>query len=517
MLLNISRVFAVSIKFAFNVSDKIREFRLAFLSFLQIVVNFKFVSKVHLSVYPEFLLNLAPEHLGLKCIRKLMMVKEFGLTFVPRDYQKKGFDVKNVQSMVEHFIYLLDVDKFFFSSVSNIDVKKLQFTNNKIKHLKLMVPQEFQYKVEMEKLESQILVFCGSAETYHVSSRPTVPVASDCTELVSSEVNVNLNNNNVVAKNVVDEKMMRDAEDLRNNVCPGDDDDDGTRMNMEVPEPVKCGDDGVLTLVPNPKEANPPTNPHAEAEHSNHLFKSQSFLEEDDDVKKIPDLTPKSTRHRRILKPRSVILTKRPKKKEVDKTELIVKDPVDVLDSGKDKENVRLEDFNIKTSVLVPDSIIDIHKKTTKSPGKRKRKFVDDQGDKKHDQDDSKYLKITSDDVAQLGPDRNEESPRNSANNVNVNSKILVQIAKAKSSKSKSKSKFAKGKLQECKVGGKPKVVKKKTKVDKNGKSSDNKETTGKLKVETKTKLKEKKESKASKSSGKSKIKIKGSVHRRVR
>ena len=48
MLLNVSRVFAVSIKFAFNVSDKIREFRLAFLSFLQIVVNFKFVSKVHL-------------------------------------------------------------------------------------------------------------------------------------------------------------------------------------------------------------------------------------------------------------------------------------------------------------------------------------------------------------------------------------------------------------------------------------------------------------------------------------
>ena len=307
--------------------------------------------------------------------------------------------------------------------------------------------------------------------------------------------------------------MMRDADDLRNVVCLGDG-DNGTKMIMEVLEPLKCGDDGVLILIPNPKEANPPTTPHAE--HSNHLLKFQNFLEEDD-VKKIPDLTPKSTRHQRILKPRSVKLTKRPKKKEVDKTELIVKDPVDVLDSGKDKENVRLEDFNIKTSVLVPDSIIDIHKKTTKSPGKRKRKFVDDQGDKKHDQDDSKYLKITSDDVVQLGPDRNEESPRNSANNVNVNSKILVQIAKAKSSKSKSKSKFAKGKLQECKVGGKPKVVKKKTKVDKNGKASDNKETTGKLKVKRKTTLKEKKESKAKKPSGKSKIKIKELVHRRVR
>ena len=194
---------------------------------------------------------------------------------------------------------------------------------------------------------------------------------------------------------------------------------------------------------------------------------------------------------------------------------MIVKDPVDVLDSGKDKENVRLDDLNIKTSVLFPDSIIDIHKETTKSPGKRKRKFADDQGDKKHDQDDSKYLKITTDDV-QLGPDRNDELPKDSVN-VEVNSKILVQVAKAKSSKSKTKPKFTKRKLKECKEAGKPKLVKKKTKVDKNGKASDNKETTGKLKVETKTKLKEKKESKVSKSSGKSKIKIKGSVLRRVR
>merc|ERR1712025_711795 len=121
-------------------------------------------------------------------------------------------------------------------------------------------------------------------------------------------------------------------------------------------------------------------------------------------------------------------------------------------------------DFNIKTSVLVPDSIIDIHKKTTKSPGKRKRKFVDDQGDKKHDQDDSKYLKITTDDV-QLRPDRNDELPKDSVN-VEVNSKILVQVAEAKFSKSKSKPKFTKGKLKKCKEAGKSKLVKKKTKVD---------------------------------------------------
>ena len=68
-----------------------------------------------------------------------------------------------------------------------------------------------------------------------------------------------------------------------------------------------------------------------------------------------------------------------------------------------------------------------------------------------------------------------------------------------------------------CEEGGKRRVVKKKTRVDKNGKASDNKETTGKLKVKRKTTLKEKKESKAKKPSGKSKIKIKESVHRRVR
>merc|ERR1719188_94900 len=269
---------------------------------------------------------------------------------------------------------------------------------------------------------------------------------------------------------------MRNADDLRNFVCPSDD-DIGTKMIMEVPEPLKCGDDGVLTLVPNPKEANPPTTPHAKDEHSNNFLKSQCFLEEDD-VKKIPDLTPKSTRHRRILKPRSVKLTKRPKKKDVDKTDLIVKDPADVFDSTKDKENVRLEDLNIKTSVLVPDSIFDIHKKSTKSPGKRKRKFVDDQGDKKHEQDDSKCLKMTTNDI-QLGSnikDRRDESSRNSFN-VEVNSKILVQVVKAKSSKSKTKPKFTKGKLNECKEGGKPKLVKKKTTVHKNGKVYETKET----------------------------------------
>ena len=73
-------------------------------------------------------------------------------------------------------------------------------------------------------------------------------------------------------------------------------------------------------------------------------------------------------------------------------------------------------------------------------------------------------MKITDD--VQLGPDRNDELPKDSVN-VEVNSKILVQVAKATSLKSKSKPKFTKGKLKESKEAGKSIVAKKKTKVDK--------------------------------------------------
>ena len=71
--------------------------------------------------------------------------------------------------------------------------------------------------------------------------------------------------------------------------------------------------------------------------------------------------------------------------------------------------------------------------------------------------------------------------------------------------------------MQECKEAGKSKVAKKKTKVNKNGKVYETKETPARIKLQTKTNGKEKKQAVANKSFGKSKNKIKGSVHRRVR
>jgi len=116
--MNLSRVSQVSLQFLDDPDDNVRKFRLAILAVLQILVDFKNVKQLHLSVYSSFFINFSPQVFGSKLMSGFKHVQNLFLTITEN---RRDSDAIIINHNFQNFLSLLRVEelKINFESTQN--------------------------------------------------------------------------------------------------------------------------------------------------------------------------------------------------------------------------------------------------------------------------------------------------------------------------------------------------------------------------------------------------------------
>ena len=101
LVLNLARVSEVFIKYDYDEDKDVREFRIALVALMQILIDFKMVKKLHLQVYPEFFFNQI-RVFGRKLMGAMIHVHSIDITL--QEHSKMEKNVRSSLYVLEDFI-----------------------------------------------------------------------------------------------------------------------------------------------------------------------------------------------------------------------------------------------------------------------------------------------------------------------------------------------------------------------------------------------------------------------------
>eukprot|EP00092_Neocalanus_flemingeri_P000276 GFUD01000296.1.p1 GENE.GFUD01000296.1~~GFUD01000296.1.p1 ORF type:complete len:452 (-),score=130.40 GFUD01000296.1:42-1397(-) len=155
LLINLSSLTTLCLHLEQTDNVDISSYRLAFLALLQSTGVFKQLTKLHLTTFKSFLLNLLPENFGSNFMKDALSVDKLVITLSGEQSTKeKEENTEDYRKGLENFVSMVKARKFVLNIGNEPSNKKIVkiLSNDYIQCFELVAPCNFQPKLKMSRV-----------------------------------------------------------------------------------------------------------------------------------------------------------------------------------------------------------------------------------------------------------------------------------------------------------------------------------------------------------------------------